>query len=256
MAGEHSSLELRARLLHEQGDTSDEAIELNSTVLAGDPTNAPATNRLGNALIKRGELEDALAVFRDGAAANTANEIAARRVLELGRRIAKGAEALGDFARRPPEEIVEPPLAGPGRTAALRFLAFSIRAIERIDGTRLAVTDIPSERRFRVVGGIYSAVAPWNGLLCVSISRARTGVIAKEVEAAGGRVTDRPGALSAVPGTVQLGVPMAVVERFAERLERPHLTHLRASLAYGPPTWRHRHDPALVRYLLERADAA
>jgi hypothetical protein len=61
------------------------------------------------------------------------------------------------------------------RAAALRFLAFSIRAIQRIDGTRLAVTEIPSDRRFR---------------------------------------------------------------------------------AYGPPTSQHRHDPALMSYLLEQADAA
>jgi hypothetical protein len=80
--------------------------------------------------------------------------------------------------------------------------------------------------------------------------------VVREVEAAGGRVTDRPAPMSAVPGTVQLGVPLAVVERFAEQLEDPHVEHLKASLAYRPPTWQHRHDPALMSYLLEQADAA
>jgi hypothetical protein len=141
------------------------------------------------------------------------------------------------------------------RAAALRFLAFSIRAIQRIDGTRLAVTEIPSDRRFRVVGGIYSAVTPWEGLLCVSIAKTPSAAVVREVEA-GGRMTDRPAPMSAVPGTVQLGVPLAVVERFGEQLETPHVEHLKASLAYGPPTWQHRHDPALMSYLLEQADAA
>jgi hypothetical protein len=96
-----------------------------------------------------------VAVFRDGLAANTGNQIAARRVKELERQVAKRAAARDEFARRPPVEVVEPLLAGPGRAGALRFLAFSIRAIQRIDGTRLAVTEIPSDHRFRVVGDIY-----------------------------------------------------------------------------------------------------
>jgi hypothetical protein len=251
-----TSLEQRARSLHEQGDIGDEALEVNAAIFALDPMNAAATNRRGVALTKRGELDDALAVFRDGLVANTGDQIAARRVKELERQVAKRAAALGEFVRRPPVDVVEPLLAGPGRAAALRFLAFSIRAIQRIDGTRLAVTEIPSDRRFRVVGGICSAVTPWDGQLCVSIAKTRGATVVREVEAAGGRVTDRAAPMSAVPGTVQLGVPLAIVERFAEQLEAPHVEHLKASLAYGPPTWQHRHDPALMSYLLEQADAA
>ena len=151
---------------------------------------------------------------------------------------------------------MEPLLAGPGRSAALRFLAFSIPAIQRLDGTRLAVTEIPSEARFRVVGGSSSAVTPWEGLLCVSIARAAGARVIGEVEAAGGWVTDRPGPMSAVPRTVQPGVPLTVVERFAEQLQARHVAHLKDSVDYGPPTWLHRHDPALMRYLLEQADTA
>jgi hypothetical protein len=248
------SPEARARALHENGDVSDEALRLNAELLELDSANAPATNRLGVALTKRGEIEDALAVFRDGVAANTANTIAARRVAELERSVSRRAAELGDFVRRPPEQVVEPLLAGTGRSAALRFLAFSIRAIQRLDGTRLAVTEIPSDQRFRVVGGIYSAVTPWHGLLCVSIAKAQTATLVDAVESAGGQVTDRPTAMSAVPGTLQLGVPMSELETFAQDLERPHREHLKSSLSYGPPTWQHRHDPALMRYLLARAD--
>ena len=69
MTEELTALEERARALHEHGDTSDEALEVNAAILALDPTNAAATNRLGVALTKRGQLEDALAVFQDGLAA-------------------------------------------------------------------------------------------------------------------------------------------------------------------------------------------
>jgi hypothetical protein len=255
-ADEFAALELRARALHEESDAGDKALELNAAILALDPRHAAATNRRGIALIRRGELEDALAVFRDGVVANSGNQIAARRVKELEREVAKRARALGTFARRPPQEVAEPLLTGPGRSAALRFLAFSIRAIQRLDGTRLAVTEIPSDRRFRVVGGIYSAVTPWDRLLCVSIAKAPGARVIDEVEAAGGYLTDRPGPLSAVPRTVQLGVPLPLVDRFAEQLQAPHVAHLKDSLDYGPPTWQHRHDPALMRYLLEQADTA
>lgn len=69
-------------------------------------------------------------------------------VKEFKRKVATDATALGEFRRRPPVEVDEPLPGGPGRAAALRFLAFSIRAIQRIDGTRLAVTEIPCDRRF------------------------------------------------------------------------------------------------------------
>ncbi len=49
---------------------------------------------------------------------------------------------------------------------------------------------------------------------------------------------------------------LAALGRFAEQLETPHVEHLKVSLAYGPPTWQHRHDPDLMRYLLEHANAA
>jgi hypothetical protein len=38
-------LEQRARALHEQGDISDEALEVDTAILGLDPTNAAATNR-------------------------------------------------------------------------------------------------------------------------------------------------------------------------------------------------------------------
>jgi hypothetical protein len=56
-----------------------------------------------------------------------------------------------------------------------------------------------------------------------------------------------------VPRSLQIGVPLPLVDQFAEALWTPHVEHLRASIEYGAPTWRHRHDPALMRYLLTQA---
>jgi hypothetical protein len=124
-----------------------------------------------------------------------------------------------------------------------------------MDGTRLAVTDIPSRRRFRVVGGIYSAVAVFPPLLCVSVDKALGAGVVTEVERADGEVTDRPGPMSAVSHSLELGVPMDRIGEFADALWRPHVEHLKGSIEYGAPTWLHRHDTGLRRYLLEQADA-
>lgn len=161
-----------------------------------------------------------------------------------------------DWQQRPAREIVEPTLTKAGRAGSLRFLAASIGATQAIDPGRLAVNDIPSERRFRVVGGIYSAVTPFGDLLCISIDRRNSAALIDDVLQAGGRVTDEPGSGSAVPHTVQLGVPQAAVDRFADALLGPHRRHLAESIAFGPPTWRHRHDADLMRYILAQATSA
>ncbi|WP_028064611.1 hypothetical protein [Solirubrobacter soli] len=248
-----AELEGRAQELHAAQDVSDAALNVHERILALRPTDAAAANRRALLFVRRGLPEDALAAYRDAIVANRDNAIAAGKVRELEATVAKRQSA--DFVRRPPAEIVEPVLRGPGRVPALRFFARSIRQIQSLDGTRLAVTDLPSDRRFRVVGGIYSGVTPWNGLLCVSIDKARGRSVVEAVQAVGGIVTDRPGPMSAVPRSLQLGVPLNAVDRFAEALWEPHVEHLRASIEYGAPTWLHRHDPALMTYLLTQADA-
>jgi hypothetical protein len=245
-----AELELRARELHAAADVSDTALALHQRMLDLRPTDGPAANRRAILFLRRGQPEDALAAYRDAVVANRDNKIAVGKVRELEAQLAKVDPP--DFVRRPPAEIVEPVLRGPGRLAALRFLARSIRKIQEIDGTRLAVTDLPSDSRFRVVGGIYSGITPWNGMLCVSIDKALGQAVTAEVETTGGMVTDRPAPLSAVPRTIQLGVPLSRVDDFADALWKPHVEHLRASIEYGVPTWRHRHDTALMRYLLEQ----
>lgn len=58
-------------------------IEVNREILRLRPDNIAACNRLGIALLSRGETEEARKVFEKGVAKNPDNTIAQRRLLEL-----------------------------------------------------------------------------------------------------------------------------------------------------------------------------
>ena len=74
-------LEARATELH--GQDTDEVLEVNREILRLRPDNMAACNRLGIALLQRGEKEEARKVFEKGLAKNPDNAIAKRRLLEL-----------------------------------------------------------------------------------------------------------------------------------------------------------------------------
>lgn len=74
-------LEARATELH--GQDTDEVLEVNREILRLRPDNIAACNRLGIALLQRGEKEEARKVFEKGLAKNPENSIAKRRLLEL-----------------------------------------------------------------------------------------------------------------------------------------------------------------------------
>lgn len=254
----NESLEELRRYLDDLEFEHPEVEPVARAILSRDPADRVAVNALGRTLLARGEPEEALEVYEAGLDADPENTVAANRVREIRNTLVKQRLLRADQERRPrraPQEIVEPVLGGPGREACLAFLAWSIRAIERIDPTRLAVTDIPSDNRFRVVGGVYSAVTPWHRLLCISVDKTIDPGLPAAVEAAGGHVTDTPGAHSAVPSTIQVGVPYERVGELSERLQRPHVEHLKRSIEWGPPTWARVHDPALRAYLLEQGEA-
>lgn len=247
-------LKERAEQLH--GLSHDEVLAVNRAILAHEPGDAAATNRLSTALRDRGEEEAAAEVLQAGLANNPGNAIASKRLEEFASwgRLAPASRRTGEHVRRDPASIVSSALGGPGRDESLVFMARSIRAIERLDAQRLAVTDIPSQDRFRVVGGIYTAVGPWKDFLCVSIDRRRSKSLVDAIQARGGEITDEPGPQSAVPNALNVAVPRAVVGSFIDELFAPHVEHLKESIDWGPPTHLHEHDPSLMRYLLAEAD--
>lgn len=81
MASKIPELEARAEALH--GEATDEVLEVNREILRLRPGHVAACNRLGIALINRGEKEEARKVFEKGLAKNPENRIAARRLQEL-----------------------------------------------------------------------------------------------------------------------------------------------------------------------------
>ncbi len=81
MASKIPELEQRAVELH--GESTDEVLEVNREILRLRPGNVAACNRLGIALIARGEKEEARKVFEKALAKNPENPIAKRRLLEL-----------------------------------------------------------------------------------------------------------------------------------------------------------------------------
>ncbi len=81
MASKIPELEARATALH--GQDTDEVLEVNREILRLRPDNEAACNRLGIALLNRGEKEEARKVFEKGLAKNPQNTIAQRRLLEL-----------------------------------------------------------------------------------------------------------------------------------------------------------------------------
>jgi cytochrome c-type biogenesis protein CcmH/NrfG len=81
MASKIPELEARAEALH--GEDTDEVLEVNREILRLRPGHIAATNRLGIALLARGEKEEARKVFVKGLDKNPANAIAARRLEEI-----------------------------------------------------------------------------------------------------------------------------------------------------------------------------
>jgi tetratricopeptide (TPR) repeat protein len=229
-------------------ELGEEALLVNQRILELDPDDGPAANRVGRCLQELGRLEDALDHWRLVRELQPANRFAPDRISrveqELRTRRKKRATAAA-APRRDPTEIVEPVLAGSGRDACLRFLAWSIKTVESIDAERLAVTDLPPNR-FRVSGGKGSGVTPYRGRLCVFVhADSLTDADEAALTTAGAVVVFQAGLLRSLPRSVEYGVEHERFEEVAEVLKRPHREHLLRSIQAGPPAWRRVHDPAL-----------
>ena len=129
--------------------------------------------------------------------------------------------------RPEPNELVAVALAGPGRDDCVRLCAAALREAERLDLTRTAVTPIKVGSRFRVIGGLYQGVAPWQDLLGVAVPAGAKGLHA-EVERCGGRIIDQPPA--SVPSSLTVGVPRRAVGVLYDDLLESHTKHLPASI--------------------------
>ena len=214
-----------------------------------------ATNRQGIGLLNEGRFAEALAVFEAGLLVHPGNKIMARRAVEARTAVDREAAPRGsaptgsavwtDFE---PAELVERALAGPGRDASIRFCAAALLASEAIDKDWTIVTPIKHGRRFRIIGGVISGVAPYQDKLTVAIPAALRGLI-DDVVSLGGFVR----APATIVPCVEVAVPRAKLDALAGPLLAAHEQHLRLSLAAGPPTHLRSHHQGLRRYVVEQA---
>lgn len=218
-----------------------------------EPADPAATNRLGIGLLNQGRAAEALEIFDAGLLVHPRNEIMFRRAAEARAAVEQQAAPAGsrpsggtawtDFE---PGELVERTLAGPGRDASIRFCTAALRASEAIDKDRTIVTPIKQGRRFRIIGGVFTSVAPYQDKLTVAIPVALRGLI-DDVVSLGGFAWDPA---TEVP-SVQVAVPRSRLDSLAGPLLAAHEQHLRLSLAAGPPADLRSHHQGLRRYLLE-----
>lgn len=242
----------------------EEALELNAAILDLRPGDPKITNRLGIGLLNNQRPAEAVDVLEAGLRQHPGNSIMRTRLVEAQRRVERGdAGRDGRSSRKggegpvgragwtdfEPEELVETALAGPGRDACVHLCAASIRASERIDRERTAVTPIKDGRRFRTIGGIFTGVGPLDDALTVAVPTSVRAVI-RHIEEVGGHEGDRA---NAAP-SVQLVIPRSRVEELFEELAEAHREHLKLSIAAGPPTHLNKHHPGLRQYLLAQAD--
>ena len=241
-------------------DLGDKALQVNEEILDIVPDDMAAATLVGRCLEHLGRNEEALEHWELIVQLQPHNSIAPNRLKTLKYHMSTPPKepkvVPSKWPKRAPEKIVEPNIKRPGRLACLQFLARSIQMIEKIDSSRLAVTDRPSDGRFRVSGGKGSGVTPWEGLLCVFVHGPQvTPETEAAIEHAGGRVVFAAGGLKSLPESVEYGVPYANVADVADLLAAPHREHLLRSLEAGPAPWGRRHDRALRDYIVTQANS-
>ena len=131
----------------------------------------------------------------------------------------------------------------------MRMCGASLRMSESIDAERTAVTPVKTGRRFRVIGGIFTGVAPWHGMLSVAVPVGAKQLMARAIAA--GALTGDPA--NAVP-CVELLIPRPALAPLLDELIVAHCEHLKLSLEYAPPTHLNKHHAGLRRYLLDQSE--
>lgn len=153
-------------------------------------------------------------------------------------------------ADRDARTIVEDALRGMDRPSSLSFFRWSVNLAANIDPSRIVATELRSERRFRLYGGIFSGATPWKRMVLASLDRRHIdSALIDDVERVGGALTNPAGESVALPNTLILGLPPLQWDSFRERIERAHVEHYRNSIEAGPSLHANKHRPDILRYL-------
>jgi tetratricopeptide (TPR) repeat protein len=241
-----------------QATTAEEALELNTEILAVDRDDGVAMNRLGRAYQDLGYIDEAIDVFARAVAVDRSNTIAQRRLrdLRLGRKRlahAPPGTARNGVLREPAAALRI--LDGPWRSACVALLADLLRFARRLDASRTIVRDVPPEDYFYVAGGAHASAGPWRGLMdCYADSRGVEQDVIDRVVAAGGRHRSATGQ-GLVPDSLRLEVPFDLVGELRPVLLPAMRDHIRVAIVRGPPQHMHLHNQALLDAILSEAAA-
>jgi tetratricopeptide (TPR) repeat protein len=237
-------------------DVGEEALALYTEILELDPDDTAAANMIGRSLQALDRIDEAREHWQFIAELQPGNEIARSRVRSL-KPVEESVQVTSSRPtkpRRAPSDVVEPILAGPGRDGALRFLARSIRLIEKIDPARVSVTTQAPDARLRVYGGRDPAVTPTRGLLLIWIhAPAVTPELAAAMGAIDGAQSTAADGLALLPDSVEYRVPFAHIDAVSDLLAGPHREHLLRAIAEGAPPRALPHDSKLRDYIVNQA---
>lgn len=240
-------------------EVGEEALALYERILDLDPDDEPAANMVGRSLMALGREEEARAHWEFIVELQPGNEIAKSRLraMKTTREPVQVTTSLDAKTKRTPSDIVEPALAGDGRVGALRFLTRSIQVIEKIDPSRLSVTERSSVSRFRVFGGHEPAVTPSRGALQVRVhGPAVTPALTAALAAIEGGETVPAKDNALLPESIEMRIPFtAFDDALGELLAGPHREHVVRSVAIGPPPWGHSHNAAVRDYIVKQAQS-
>lgn len=232
------------------------AREANAAILDLVPGDPVATNRLAIGLMNAGRAAEAIPVLEAGLLVHPDNAIAEKRLKEATvqakkpnpkAKAASGGGGAGwiDFE---PAELIASSLGGPGYETCVRFCADALRLSEAMDLGKTAVTPVKNGHRFRIIGGIFTGVAPYKDQLTVAVPTHSKSLIGSVLEL-GGTVYDTA---AAVPST-QVGIPRGRVDDLYDDLLKGFKQHLGPSIEFGPPTHLNKHHAELRAYLLAEA---
>lgn len=157
-------------------------------------------------------------------------------------------------ARRDPERIVADALDGMLWEPSIRYFGWVLAISMSVDRERTVVTDIPSERRFRIYCGVYTGASSYRGLLLASLDeRELDPTVAANVKSAGGELVGSAGDSVRVPHSLVLGIPPARVDELLPSIEPAFRRYCAESASAGRSTHAARHRPDVLLYLRKRA---
>jgi tetratricopeptide (TPR) repeat protein len=238
-------------------DVGEEALALYSQILDLDPDDEAAANMVGRSLQALGRDDEAREHWEFIVELQPSNAIAKNRLssMQPAHEVKQVTTSRPTKPKRTPTDIDEPTVEGDGREPTLRLLAASIHAIEKIDPSRLSVTEKGTDSRFRIFAGLAPAVTPTRGRLHIALhGPAVSDELAAQIDALPGAETTPADDTAQFPESIEARIPMTeLTDELTALLLPAHREHVLRTIAGGPPPWGHPHDPKVRDHIVKQA---